>query len=477
MKKIVGLFLSLCMILGMLAVLPISVSAAGNITIANVDDWMSKLSGKEVGTANITVTADELDFTGKTVEPVQNFQGTFDGQGVVIKNLTITTEGETGMFNCLTGASTFKNFAILDSTFQGKEWVGCIVCCTKGDLTIENVYIADSVNVIAAKNGNNSYAGGLVGGCTDVNDTDPITVTISNCVFAGTVTAEARYNGGLIGESYDADNIIITNCLVTGKVPGDKDRSCGFIGDSTQDDDTITMTNCIYAGGAEDDWYYNRPFFRSATTAVVTDCYTAFANDNGKVYNDVAHTDENSGVTLVENMVTELVGANATVTLDGWTKRDRDIMLPTTLVTMFGDKIPSSSDRYMTQYTVTWANEDGTVLATEEYDMGVTPEYKGATPTKADDDKYTYTFSGWTPAVAAVSADVTYTAEFYKTRKNVVVEDNDTTTAPVTTEAPATTEATTDGEDEGGCGSAIGGALAIVLMLGGAAVVSKKKED
>ena len=68
-------------------------------------------------------------------------------------------------------------------------------------------------------------------------------------------------------------------------------------------------------------------------------------------------------------------------------------------------------------YAITWANEDGTVLASDNVEYGALPAYKGATPTKAADAQFTYEFSGWSPSVAKVTGAATYIATFKATSK------------------------------------------------------------
>lgn len=63
-------------------------------------------------------------------------------------------------------------------------------------------------------------------------------------------------------------------------------------------------------------------------------------------------------------------------------------------------------------FTVTWKDEDGTVLETDEnVPYGTTPSYDGETPSKASDNDFSYFFAGWTPEVTEVVADAVYTAK------------------------------------------------------------------
>ena len=61
-------------------------------------------------------------------------------------------------------------------------------------------------------------------------------------------------------------------------------------------------------------------------------------------------------------------------------------------------------------YTITWQDEDGSLIDQTTVEYGVVPTH--AEPTKEATEEYTYTFTGWTPAVVAVTGDATYKATF-----------------------------------------------------------------
>ncbi len=66
------------------------------------------------------------------------------------------------------------------------------------------------------------------------------------------------------------------------------------------------------------------------------------------------------------------------------------------------------------EYTVSFKNYDGSILQTNTYHYGdtVTPP---ATPVRADDNTYTYTFTGWnTKVLSTCNGNKTYTAQYSK---------------------------------------------------------------
>ncbi len=75
----------------------------------------------------------------------------------------------------------------------------------------------------------------------------------------------------------------------------------------------------------------------------------------------------------------------------------------------------AESDR---KYTIQWVNYNGTVLKEEQVAYNTTPSAP-TTPTRPNDDYYTYTFDTWSPAVGTVTGNQTYTATYtYEKRVN-----------------------------------------------------------
>ena len=92
-------------------------------------------------------------------------------------------------------------------------------------------------------------------------------------------------------------------------------------------------------------------------------------------------------------------------TFSGWTPTI-EAAISNTIYTATYTATPKS-------YTITWLNEDGSLIDKTIVEYGVVPTH--ANPAKAATQEFTYTFSGWTPNVVAVTGDATYTATFNST--------------------------------------------------------------
>lgn len=193
--------------------------------------------------------------------------------------------------------------------------------------------------------------------------------------------------------------------------------------------DLLNNTNAVTAHKINDIWSAGGSSYWPGN-------YSSIAYYNGLIYFNGEHTINtyNPATGAVETIYT-----NTDIQYYGMYIKDGKIY---GLTAPDPNTNPTSVEIQMQKYTVTWKNEDGTVLETDtNVAVGTTPSYDGATPTKAATAQYSYTFAGWSPAVAAVTGDVTYTATFTKTTREYTItwKMDDGSTIDTTTVAYGTT--------------------------------------
>ncbi|MBO6307224.1 MAG: hypothetical protein J6M55_06935, partial [Paludibacteraceae bacterium] len=156
-----------------------------------------------------------------------------------------------------------------------------------------------------------------------------------------------------------------------------------------------------------------------ATFTATKNSYTiTFKDEDGSV---ISSANVEYGAMPVEPTApTKPADSENTYTFAGWTP---------TIVAVTGDaEYTATFTATKNSYTITWKNEDGSVIASETLEYGATPAH--ADIIKENTPEYTYTFAGWTPTIAEVTGDATYTASFTATKNKYLVtfKDEDGTT-------------------------------------------------
>ncbi len=150
-------------------------------------------------------------------------------------------------------------------------------------------------------------------------------------------------------------------------------------------------------------WYFSNVSFEIEYETTVT-CYTLTVKSNNTAYGTVSGGGDYETGTTATLTATPKTGYKFVKWSDGNTSATRT-------VTVSADKTYTATFEAIT-YTATFKNYDGTVLETKSVSHGSTPGYTGATPTKPSTAQYSYTFSGWSPSLSAITANTTYTAQF-----------------------------------------------------------------
>ena len=185
----------------------------------NTDDYYSYfVLTNDIDMAGYSYSIAVIPYSGLS------FAGSFDGQGFVIGNLTITGSNDyVGLFGS-TYAAEIKNVGIVDCDITGYQMVGALAGVNGGSIT--NCYSTGQVNGYRQVAGLIGYNGeGIVKNC------------YSSCEVNGTMD----YVGGLVGYNWYGN---IASSFSTGSSSG-RLNTGGLLGDNMQG----SVNNC-YAAGA-----------------------------------------------------------------------------------------------------------------------------------------------------------------------------------------------------------------------------------
>ena len=204
------------------------------------------------------VLMNDIDLDGVAFTPIGDFTGKFSGNSKVVKNLTITTQGNyIGLFGINRGL--IMNLGVEGTVTSSGYYVGGIVglnygtisgCYFKGDVSAQAQQggivgwnaqegIVDNCFAIGGVTGSGNYAGGIVG----VNDG---TISHSYCASTVTLTGEYTDKGGVCALNVGT----ITNCFYNKDIYTDEDSTVGVEGLSTLD---MTAADVLETMGFDSD--------------------------------------------------------------------------------------------------------------------------------------------------------------------------------------------------------------------------------
>ncbi|WP_316559535.1 GLUG motif-containing protein [Methanimicrococcus stummii] len=243
-----------------------------------------------------------VDLKDDTWEPVLNFRGKFEGNNIVIQNLTIEKNADryVGFFGTTRDNASIKNMTFVNATITGKNLTGILIGDHGGNLTVENCHASGTVTT--AEN----YAGGLIGSA-DYDSNANGGLWIKNCTTNVEVKAGTTHAGGIAGNLVGSKPKVI-NCQTFGNVTALSSYAGGIAGETGAEINNCSAAGNIkgynyvggIAGGTRSVIYWVDPGPQPVTVPPkIINCYstgdiTAEGTDAGGLVGRYYHTATNS---------------------------------------------------------------------------------------------------------------------------------------------------------------------------------------
>ena len=211
--------------------LVISTKAQWDTFAANVGNYDSKYVqlGANIGTANDPIT------TMAKTDTDTSFKGIFDGNGHTLTVNLTNSGGNVAPFYYLYGG-TIMNLTVSGGVTTAGSFNAGLVARTHGGINyIQNCIIHTNVAV-------GDYGGGVVGHADNASS-----LTISDCIYDGTITHTGDYAGGIFGWYNRTDlNLTMYNCLFKGNYTGNGQFHPIGVKKWAGAFSSLSCTNCYY---------------------------------------------------------------------------------------------------------------------------------------------------------------------------------------------------------------------------------------
>ena len=181
---------------------------------------LASLGGRSFSGKSYRLTQD-IDMENVPMQPIKEFaDGTFDGDGHTISNLTISAAGgNAGLFAETNSSTVFKNIILhnVSVTLTGGSYagVGGLIGKIYGSTTIQGCGVSGVVAYSSDYSYNSGNVGGLVG---YLNGKCTIKESYSQATIKNENNNSSSTAGGLLGKTGNYYTLSVTDCYASGDV-------------------------------------------------------------------------------------------------------------------------------------------------------------------------------------------------------------------------------------------------------------------